>query len=129
MSEIKKCRSKNCSCGAKRMDRFLVPSILLLLSEGGSYGYELTEKYSKIGFTQSGNDFGAIYRTLNFLEKEGLIKSQWETSKSGPAKKNYSITDKGDSELAQWVEFIKYRENILKTFLKRFNKIKGKKGF
>ena len=127
MSEIKNCHSKTCNCGAKRLDRFLVPSVLLLLSEGSSYGYELTEKYSKIGFTQSGNDFGAIYRTLKTLEKQGLIKSQWEINKAGPAKKNYSITEKGSIELNEWAEFIRQRENIFKIFLERCYNLKKQK--
>lgn len=123
MCEEKNCHNKVCRCGSKRMERFLVPSVLLLLAEGSSYGYELTEKYSKMGFTESGHDFGAIYRTLNLLEGEGFIKSQWEINKSGPAKKNYSITKEGIDELNRWIEFIKDRDNIFKIFLDRFHKL------
>lgn len=85
------------------------------------------EKYSEIGFTPSCNDFGAIYRTLKILEKQGLINSKWEINKTGPAKKNYSITEKGSIELDNWVEFIRQRENILKIFIDRFGKLKKQK--
>jgi DNA-binding PadR family transcriptional regulator len=61
--------------------------------------------------------------TLNLLEGEGFIKSKWEINKSGPAKKNYSITKEGIGELNSWVEFIKDRGKIFKIFLDRFQKL------
>ena len=68
-----------CSCKNARTSRFLVPALLLILSEGPSHGYELTEKYTEFGFTGAGSDPGAIYRTLKLLGSDGFIKAKWKT--------------------------------------------------
>ncbi|MBC8388856.1 MAG: helix-turn-helix transcriptional regulator [Actinobacteria bacterium] len=106
------------------MSRFLIPALLLLLAEEPSHGYELTEKYSKLGFTEADSDPGAIYRTLKLLESEGFIKSKWETRANGPAKKIYSITPEGLEILSGWVVELKKRKKTLEIFLNRYNKIK-----
>lgn len=113
-----------CSCRGGRMSRLLIPALLLLLSEEPSHGYELTENYSKLGFTDADADPGAIYRTLKLLESEGFIKSKWETETSGPAKKIYSITPEGSEILSGWVAELKKRRKTLDIFLDRYNKLK-----
>ena len=40
-------------------------------------------------------DRGSVYRTLRQLEKDGLVISGWDTSKDGPARRLYSLTDAG----------------------------------
>jgi hypothetical protein len=37
-----------CSCKSGRISKFLIPALLLLISEKPSYGYELTEKYTDL---------------------------------------------------------------------------------
>jgi hypothetical protein len=44
---------------------------------------------------------GTLYRTLRQTEKEGLCKSEWETSESGPARRMYSITEAGEEYLCE----------------------------
>ncbi len=113
-----------CSCKSARTSRFLIPALLLLLSEKSSHGYELTEKYTEFGFTEAGSDPGAIYRTLNLLGSDGFIKSKWKTDEPGPAKKIYSITDEGSKLLSSWAKEIKERKKTFEFFLKRYNKLK-----
>ncbi|MCL4377902.1 MAG: helix-turn-helix transcriptional regulator [Actinobacteria bacterium] len=113
-----------CSCKSGRISRFLIPAILLLLSEKPSHGYELTEKYTEFGFTEAGSDPGAIYRTLKLLDSEGFIKSKWDTDDPGPAKKIYSITDEGSELLSSWVSEIKERKKTFELFLKRYDELK-----
>jgi len=112
-----------CSCKSARTSRFLMPALLLLLFEKPSHGYELTEKYIEFGFTEAGSDTGAVYRTLKLLDSDGFIKSKWKTSEPGPAKKIYSITDKGLKLLSSWVQEIKERKETLEYFLKRYDKL------
>lgn len=113
-----------CSCKSRRISRFLIPAILLLLSENPSHGYGLTEKYTEFGFTEASSDPGAVYRTLKLLDSGGFIKSKWETDEPGPAKKIYSITDEGMKLLSSWVKEIKERRKTFELFLKRYNKLK-----
>ena len=115
-----------CSCKSGRISRFLIPALLLLLSEKPSHGYELTERYTEFGFTEAGSDPGAIYRTLKLLESEGFIKSKWETSEPGPARKIYSIKAEGFEVLSSWVVEIKERKRTFELFLKRYKNINFK---
>jgi PadR family transcriptional regulator, regulatory protein PadR len=119
-----KCISK-CSCIGGRSSRFLVPALLLLLAEKSSHGYELTERYSEIGFTEANFDPGAIYRTLKLLESEELIKSRWDTEEAGPAKKIYYITHEGIEMLSSWAVNILKRKEIFEVFIQRYNNLKN----
>jgi poly-beta-hydroxybutyrate-responsive repressor len=82
-----------------RPRNWLVPVILLTLREWNSYGYELMER--------------TAYRTLRQMEKNGVVKSKWETSKGGPARRVYSITDAGEAYLDFWADALEqYRRNV-----------------
>ena len=53
--------------------------LLLMLRQWSSYGYELMEKMSTFGLAAMNP--GTCYRTLRQLEKDGLVNSNWDTSK------------------------------------------------
>ena len=96
-----------------RPRNWLVPVILLTLREWNSYGYELMEQAARFGFEAMNP--GTVYRTLRQMEKNGSVKSSWETSKGseGPARRMYSITDAGEAYLDFWVEGLdQYRRNL-----------------
>src|SRR3954463_1927380 len=94
-----------------RPRNWLVPVILLALREWNSYGYELLERAAVFGFEAMNP--GTLYRTLRQMEKQGLCKSKWETSKGGPARRMYSITDAGEAYLDFWAEALEqYRRNV-----------------
>jgi PadR family transcriptional regulator len=94
-----------------RPRNWLVPVILLTLRELNSYGYELMERAAKFGFEAMNP--GTLYRTLRHMEKEGLCRSKWETSKGGPARRVYTITDAGHAYLDFWAEALEqYRRNM-----------------
>jgi PadR family transcriptional regulator, regulatory protein PadR len=50
------------------------------------------------------------------MENEGLCKSEWETSSSGPAHRVYSITNDGEAYLASWTEECKKYQLVLDSF-------------
>ncbi len=94
-----------------RPRNWLVPVILLALREWNSYGYELMERAAVFGFETMNP--GTLYRTLRQMEKNGVVKSKWETSKGGPARRMYSITDAGEAYLDFWAEALEqYRRNM-----------------
>ena len=94
-----------------RPRNWLVPVILLTLREWNSYGYELMERTAAFGFEAMNP--GTLYRTLRQMEKEGVVKSQWETSRGGPARRVYTITDAGEAYLDFWAEALEqYRRNM-----------------
>src|ERR671927_1974496 len=97
-----------------RPRNWLVPVILLSLREWNSYGYELMERAAAFGFEAMNP--GTLYRTLRHMEKEGLCVSKWETSKGGPARRMYSITEAGEAYLDFWAESLEQYRQVMDTF-------------
>jgi PadR family transcriptional regulator, regulatory protein PadR len=111
-----------CSCSEQRIPRFIQPLVLLALKEGESYGYELIEKISKFRFHNSPPDVGAIYKNLRNMEKEGWVKSKWDTKGAGPAKRIYRIMPQGEEILHGWAITLRKRKEALDQFLKLYQK-------
>ncbi|SDY56983.1 poly-beta-hydroxybutyrate-responsive repressor [Modestobacter sp. DSM 44400] len=76
---------------------YLRPCLLLLLAEGTAHGYELLEQMSTLGIDRV--DPGGLYRCLRAMDEDGLVRSAWEPSTSGPARRTYELTDEG----RQWL--------------------------
>ena len=72
---------------------YLRPCLLLLLAEGTSHGYELLEQVGALGLDRV--DPGGLYRCLRAMDEEGLVRSTWAPSTSGPARRTYELTDEG----------------------------------
>ena len=101
-----------------RPKNWLTPVTLVLLREETSYGYELMERVKEFGFAEI--NAGTLYRTLRRTEKEGLGKSEWETSEGGPARRVYSITEDGESYLAAWAEGWEQYQNVMDSFARAY---------
>jgi PadR family transcriptional regulator, regulatory protein PadR len=101
-----------------RPRNWLVPVILLSLREWNSYGYELMERASKFGFEAMNP--GTLYRTLRQMEKEGIVESTWETSRGGPARRMYSITDAGRSYLDFWAKSLEQYQQTMDNFFRLY---------
>jgi poly-beta-hydroxybutyrate-responsive repressor len=98
----------------------------MLLAEGKSHGYELIEKLPEVGYLDSTPDPATAYKVLRRLEADGAVKSQWDTSGAGPAKRVYSITRDGEEMLAAWAASLKKNKESAEKFLKVFRKKFGK---
>jgi len=79
---------------------YLRPCLLLLLAEGTSHGYELLEQVASLGLKRA--DPGGLYRCLRAMDEDGLVRSVWEPSTSGPARRTYSLTDEG----REWLHYV-----------------------
>ena len=98
---------------------FLRPAVLLLLREQSAHGYDLLERLKALGF--DGNDPGRLYRTLRALESEGLVRSGWEQSSSGPDRRVYEITRAGAEELHAHALGLAETTRILERFVSRYS--------
>jgi len=88
--------------------RFLLPSIMLLLSEEPSHGYALLDKLVEMGAADKRLPLPIIYRALGYLELKKMAKASLEkTGGRGPVKKVFRLTEKGWQELASWSESMK----------------------
>ena len=68
-------------------------SLLLLLGEVPTHGYDLLALLGPLGLGAS--DRGFVYRTLRALEGDGLVASAWDPSPAGPARRIYTVTPAG----------------------------------
>lgn len=116
----KKYKIKKCECPSGKMTRFVEPCLLFFLSQKPSYGYELMDQLNNFGFQKTKPDPAMVYRTLRYLEKEECVLSKWDTKGTGPAKRNYEITQKGLALLHAWAEGIAMRKQVLEKFLKLY---------
>jgi poly-beta-hydroxybutyrate-responsive repressor len=97
---------------------FLRPCLLLLLREHPAHGYELLERLKPLGF--DGDDPGGLYRVLRALEREGLVRSAWQASSTGPDRRIYEITRRGMEDLHRRAKAIAAARNTLDIFLSRY---------
>ena len=83
------------------------PIILATLACGEAYGYELSRRIEYISDGAIGWNAGTLYPVLHRLETERLIEAFWRSSDSGPRRKYYRLTPKGqkavNAEKAQWM--------------------------
>lgn len=93
-----------CTCALGHLYRFIEPNLLLLLKQKGSaHGYELLNELEKHSITDAAIDPGALYRTLRALEINGNVVSEWSEASSGPTRRLYRLTRKGNEHLREWV--------------------------
>jgi PadR family transcriptional regulator len=101
-----------------RPRNWLVPVMLLALQEWNSYGYELMERAAAFGFETMNP--GTLYRTLRHMEENGTVKSEWETSEAGPARRMYSITEAGEAYLALWARSLQQYRQTMGAFMQLY---------
>jgi PadR family transcriptional regulator, regulatory protein PadR len=97
---------------------WLQPFLLLALQQWQSHGYELIRRMSAFGFEAL--DRGSVYRVLRQLEKDGLVRSGWDTSKEGPARRLYSLTDAGHAYLNAWAASLRGYQSMLDRFFSSY---------
>jgi PadR family transcriptional regulator PadR len=98
---------------------FLRPCLLLLLAEGPTHGYELLERVQMFGLER--HDPGGLYRALRAMEREGLVRSWWEASMAGPARRTYELTEEGLDWLRAWAGTLREVRRLLGRFLARYD--------
>lgn len=88
--------------------------VLSLLADGDKYGYELTQAISDTMTIAS----GTLYPILRKLKDEDYVTTYLVDSGSGPARKYYSLTEKGrekqKKEKKEWEEFTLAIQKIIK---------------
>jgi poly-beta-hydroxybutyrate-responsive repressor len=104
-----------------RIERFVEPALLLLLSERVSHGYELLERLADL-LPGERIDMGNLYRLLRALEDDGLVRSEWDDTLPGPAKRTYELTDDGCDLLAAWAKALLQTQQVVGAFVDRYGR-------
>src|SRR5438067_9461310 len=104
-----------------RVERFLEPALLLLLSEQPAHGYELVDRAAEL-VPGERPELGGLYRVLRALEEDGLVRSEWDAAEPGPAKRRYELTREGRELLRAWAKALKHTHAIVDAFIRRYGK-------
>ena len=123
------CDANQCDCESHglKIEGFIVPCILFLLSEKPSHGYEIMEKLGDLDFVDIAPDPSVVYRHLRRMEAEGKVNSQLEPGSGGPARKVYSLTTEGEDYLHMWAMKIRRRKAALEKFIVAYEEAYAKK--
>jgi DNA-binding PadR family transcriptional regulator len=108
--------------GDARLDRastlsvgLLRPCILAHLVGGESaYGYELHHRLLAIGLEC---DLGTVYRALNTMEGEGLLRSTWERTPGGRSRRRYELSESGLDMVDAYVAPVEQLCSVAQEFL------------
>ena len=94
------------------------PTVLLLLRGRKAHGYALLEELEALGVPV--REPGGFYRVLRKLEGSNLIRSRWEPPASGPARRVYQLTAKGERELAVCIDALERQHRLMSDHMERF---------
>lgn len=108
-----------------RVERFVEPALLQLLSERPMHGYELLERLPELAREERRVDLGNLYRLLRALEEEGVVASEWDEGLPGPAKRVYRLTGSGAALLARWVAALADVRGLIADFIERHERGEG----
>ncbi len=91
--------------------------ILRLLVEKSMYGYQIVKELQIRSEGYFDLEQGTLYPALHRLEKDELVRSEWQVVEDGPSRKYYHITDKGRTALEksarQWSDFSRHLLKLL----------------
>jgi PadR family transcriptional regulator, regulatory protein PadR len=100
---------------------FLQPCLLLLLMEQPDHGYDLAVRLRPMHDGEG--DPGSVYRALRGLERQGLVRSEWNPSSVGPARRTYYITDDGVAGLVGLADGLRTTRAAVQVFLDRYARL------
>jgi PadR family transcriptional regulator PadR len=108
--------------GARRRQfRFTEPGVLLLLRNGPAHGYELVKRLPAVfPGVKARADQGIVYRVLRSLEAEGAVRSHWDHSDAGPARRVYELTPLGAEKLDGWRRDLAGEMTAIHGFLEEY---------
>jgi len=103
-----------CACRGSFLERFLQPSILMLLVKEDLHGFSILKRlYKNEVMDYSSLDPTGLYRTLKKMEESRLLTSEIDTENLIQPKRIYKITEEGKICLIFWKDtLIDYRKRI-----------------
>ena len=97
---------------------FLLPAILLLLTERPGYGYGLERRLQEFRFGHV--DRPAVYRALAQLEQDGLVEGSLPDPIAKQSRRDYRVTPLGERVLRIWMGVVKEEHDTLGEVLRRY---------
>lgn len=91
----------------KSLNRLSQPTILTILaqSEKPLHGYVIVQLAADSPmFGGQKPDPTGVYRALKRMEEAGFVTSEWDTPSEGPARRMFTLTQKGRQHLRRWID-------------------------
>jgi len=103
-----------CPCTGKTLARIIQPAVLALLAGKPLHGYVIVQQLKGLKMFQGESpDPAGVYRVLRAMEQRGLLTASWDTGRAGPAKRQFTITERGQACLNRWGRTLEeYAESI-----------------
>jgi PadR family transcriptional regulator PadR len=90
---------------------------LRALEAGPSYGYAIIGELEQQGLGAIKG--GTLYPLLTRYEAAGLVVTEWRPGEAGPGRKYFSLTERGQTELArlrnEWARFTEISNSYLRA--------------
>jgi PadR family transcriptional regulator PadR len=99
------------------VEGLLEASLLLALTGGEGYGYELASTVRQRGFVPQPVPPARVYEALQRMEREGALVSVREPSPSGPDRRRYRLASGGVERLDRWAMALRVAQRSLSAFL------------
>lgn len=97
-----------------------VPLVLSVLTEGENYGYALIQRVRELSGGKIDWTEGMLYPVLHWMEKEGMIESEWRASETGRRRKYYRLREEGRKSLQDEKEqWLSVHETLTKLWKQR----------
>ena len=77
------------------------PLILAVLKNGPAHGYEIVQTVNTLSDGHFAWREGTVYPALHRMEKQGLLRGDWQRSDTGKRRRVYSLTAVGRRELTK----------------------------
>lgn len=93
--------------------------ILIIISSGDVYASDILERLKKANLLVVE---GTLYPLLSRLRRESLVSYEWVESESGPPRKYYNLTEKGEERLRAFNEAWDSLSNSINLLIKNHAK-------
>jgi DNA-binding PadR family transcriptional regulator len=91
-------------------------ALLVLLAEREGHGYDLAPRLAELGLVP---DKAALYRTLRAMDGLGELRSAWNASSHGPARRVYGLTEEGRRRLQRALDGMEAHSMTIERLLQR----------
>jgi len=90
--------------------------VLVLLRDRPAHGYDLVARLERPGDRVAPR----LYRLLRDLERDGVLRSRWTESSTGPERRVYRLTNKGTRRLDDDAQALQGLAETLKRFFEHY---------
>lgn len=90
--------------------------VLSVLQDESKYGYQIMREIERLSDGYFSMTAALLYPTLHRLERDGLIKSEWQEEEGKHRRRYYTITQTGQKALLEYThEWRTFSDKLLAT--------------